>query len=64
MDIAKQQIDGLVRSVADLLVKTVPTLLVILWISSKTAGWGLSELLKMLAESQPISALLELVTGP
>ncbi len=63
MDTAKRQIDGLVRSVADLLVKTVPTLLVILWISSKTAGWGLFELLKMLAESQPISALLELVTG-
>ena len=64
MDIAKRQIDGLLRGAADVFVRTVPTLLVILWISSKTAGWGLFELLEMLAESQPISALLKLITGP
>lgn len=62
MDIAKRQIDGLVTGAADVLVRTAPTLLVILWISSKTAGWGL--LLKMLAEAQPFSALLKLITGP
>ena len=56
MDIAKRQIDGLLRSVADVLVRTVPTLLVILWISSTKVGWGLPELLKMLVELQPISA--------
>ena len=64
MDIAKLQIDGLLRGAADVLTRTVPTLLVILWISSKAMGWGLSELLKMLAESQPFSALLKLITGP
>ena len=64
MDIAKRQIDGLLRGAADVLVRTMPTLLVVLWISSKAAGWGFFELLKMLAESQPISALLELITGP
>ena len=64
MDIAKRQIDGLLRGAADVFVRTVPTLLVILWISSKAAGWGLFELLEMLAESQPISALLKLITGP
>ena len=61
MDIAKRQIDVLARGAADVLVRTVLTLLVILWISSKAAGWGLSELLKMLAEFQPLSVLLELI---
>ena len=64
MDAAKRQIDGLLRGAADVLLKTAPTLLVVLWISSEAVGWGLFELLKVLAESQPISALLELITGP
>ena len=63
MEIAKRQIDGLIRGTADVLVRTVPTLLVILWISSTVVGWGLFELLETLAELQPISPLLKLVTG-
>ena len=63
MDIAKQQINGLLRGTVDILVRTLPTFLIILWISSMTVGWGLTELCEMLAESQPISPLLELITG-
>ena len=63
MEIAKRQIDGFLKGAADVLVRTVPTLLVILWLSSMAVGWGLPEMLEMLAESQPISPLLELVTG-
>ena len=63
MEIAKRQIDGFLKGAADVLVRTVPTLLVILWISSKAVGWGLFELIETLVESQPISALLELIRG-
>ncbi len=63
MEIARQQIDGLLRGTADVLIRTAPTLLAALWVSSKALGWGLSELLLMLAELQPISPLLKLVTG-
>lgn len=63
MEIAKQQIDGLVRGTADVLIRTVPTLLVVLWISSKALGWGFFELFETLVELQPISPLLELVAG-
>ncbi len=63
MEIAKQQIDGLLRGAADVLIRTVPTLLALLWVSSKALGWGFSEMLVMLAELQPISPLLKLVTG-
>ena len=63
MDIAKRQIGGLLWGVADVLVRTVPTLLVILWVSSNAVGWGLSEMFEMLVESQPLSALLELIKG-
>ncbi len=63
MEAAKQQIEGLLRGAADVLIRTAPTLLALLWISSKALGWGLSEMLGMLAELQPISPLLELVTG-
>ncbi len=63
MEIAKQQIDGLLRGTADVLIRTLPTLLAGMWISSKALGWGLSEMLLMLAELQPISPLLKLVTG-
>lgn len=63
MEIAKQQIDGLLRGTADVLIRTVPTLLALLWVSSKALGWGLFELLETLVELQPISSLLKLVTG-
>ncbi len=63
MDIAKRQINGLLRGAADVLVRTVPTLLVVLWVSSKAVGWGLFEMFEMLVESQPLSALLELIKG-
>ena len=63
MDIAKQQIDGLARSVADLLVRTVPTLLVILWISSKAFGLGLVDVARAISESQPVAPLIELLFG-
>ena len=63
MDIAKQQISGFLRSTVDILVRTLPTFLIILWISSMTVGWGISEFCEMLTESQPISPLLELITG-
>ncbi|MCY4581995.1 MAG: hypothetical protein OXE50_04230 [Chloroflexi bacterium] len=63
MDIAKQQISRFLRGTVDILVRTLPTTLIILWISSMTVGWGLSEFCEMLADSQPISPLLELITG-
>lgn len=63
MDIAKQQINVLLRGTVDILVRTLPTSLIILWISSMTVGWGLSEFCEMLVESQPISPLIELITG-
>ncbi len=63
MEIAKRQIDGLLRGTADVLIRTAPTFLAVMWISSKALGWGLSEMLEMLTELQPISPLLNLVTG-
>ena len=63
MEIAKQQIDGLLRGPADVLIRTAPTLLAVMWISSKALGWGLFELFETLVELQPISPLLNLVTG-
>ena len=63
MEIAKQQIDGLLRGTADVLIRTAPTLLAVMWISSKALGWGLFELFETLVELQPISPLLNLVTG-
>ena len=63
MEIAKQQIDGLLRGTADVLIRTAPTLLAIMWLSSKALGWGFFELLETLVELQPISPLLKLVTG-
>ena len=63
MDIAKQQINGLLSGTVDILVRTLPTFLIILWISSMTVGWGLTDLCEMLTDSQPISPLLELITG-
>ena len=63
MEIAKQQINRLIRGVGLASIQTMPTLLVVLWLSSETVGWGLFELLGYLAEAQPICPLLELIKG-
>ena len=63
MEIARAQINGLLRAVGIALIQTMPTLLVVLWITSEAFGWGFNELLEMLAASQPICPLLELIRG-
>lgn len=63
MDIAKQQINGLFRGVADVLVRTMPTLLVILGISSKAFGLGLADVASAISDSQPVAPLIELLFG-
>lgn len=63
MDMVKQQIDGLLRGAADVLVRTVPTLLVILWISSKALELGLTDIVRAVSESQPVAPLIELLFG-
>ncbi len=63
MEIARNQINGLMRGVGLALIQTLPTLSVVLWITSEAFGWGFYELLGTLTDSQPIRPLWQLFRG-